>query len=229
MMWCTSAVGLKQHREVWTEAEIVNLFWMAGRSRLIHLQESLCVSKPSQKIHYFCQRVRYRTRMEAALGMHARTHVLHTHTRQTWCKHSPFTDVTSKLAPGLRHCAKPRSSWENRSRTSLEACSLEINIIKLSCQIAFGSGESAAIHKNLAIGHASAVFLAFVRFKHTHMHSNMLKKNTTHKETDTNTFTNKSIHMRTHTEAHTHLDHLGDLFMESNRDHTRNRRRFYFT
>lgn len=140
--------------------------------------------------------------------------LLHTHTHHTCSKHSPFRDITSKLTPGLRHCAELRSIRENRSRTGLEACGLEINIIKLSCQIAFGSAERTAIHKSLAV----------LPLKHTHAHA----KSTTRKETDTNTCRDKSTHRHTLTHTHTHLDHLGDLFMKSNRDRTRNRRCFYF-
>lgn len=65
------------------------------------------------------------------------------------------------MSKGWKHCAEFSSGQESGPSTGLEACGLEINIIKLSCQPAFGSAEGAAIHKSLAVFHASVVFPAF--------------------------------------------------------------------
>lgn len=80
---------------------------------------------------------------------------------------------------------------KNETRTSLEACGLEINIIKLCCQIAFGSDECATIHKSLAVLHTRPGFLSFFRLKQTHTDARV-HRTTNHNITDTNTCTDKS-------------------------------------
>lgn len=83
-----------------------------------------------------------------------------------------------------RHCAQHGSGRGNNPATSLKVRVSVINFIKISCQIAFGSAEHAAVHTSSP---SSTEVLIFSFSLPSQTHTQMLKPPLTTKQTQTHT------------------------------------------